>query len=430
MNIIRNMLAQSLAGALLVAFSSCSINEGKNTGIIDETENLVVGQVLDAQGKPLPGARVSLYGESFTVDTNVTTFAKRVSALPQSELLTVTTDQNGHYQFKGTYKGKAYLKLDYKDSLGLLDSLDFDVKDSFDLDKQLLKQNGVITIATDNLEVGTIVWVPALNEKFTITVQGTPLTIQAPPCMVVVIILVAGEEVGNTNPVDVEPGQDTDVDASKLVMTDTRDGQEYSIVKIGTQVWMAENLNYGTLVTTPSEIQIAGEKYCQSDLESNCDILGGLYQWQAAMNFADTCSDQDCSSLIETNHQGICPDGWHIPDQEDYDLLVQTLGGVSVAGSKMKSDTTGLASWDAALYNDGNSSGFTATPSGSRYFDGTFAYSFPHARHNSTWWQANDDASTGNINAWLMGVSDEDSNFKSLNVYRKIDAMSVRCVKN
>ncbi len=89
-----------------------------------------------------------------------------------------------------------------------------------------------------------------------------------------------------------------------IINVDDRDGQQYySTVLIDDQCWMAENLNYGDQIdgmynqTNNSII----EKYCYNDLESNCDSLGGLYQWNELMEYT-----------TEEGTQGICPDGWHV----------------------------------------------------------------------------------------------------------------------
>ena len=89
-------------------------------------------------------------------------------------------------------------------------------------------------------------------------------------------------------------------------------GKSYNTVIIGTQCWMAENLNVGTRIDGLNE-QIDNsiiEKYCYDDLESNCDTYGGLYQWDEMMQYS-----------TEEGTQGICPMGWHLPDDEQWKTL-------------------------------------------------------------------------------------------------------------
>jgi uncharacterized protein (TIGR02145 family) len=158
-------------------------------------------------------------------------------------------------------------------------------------------------------------------------------------------------------------------------MTDPRDGKNYKTVMIGTQTWMAENLNYGIYLADlgypdgAEQYQNGSQKFCYDNDEANCVTDGGLYQWHTAMGFDKTCGDgsKTCADQISSgNHQGICPSGWHMPKQAEWDALQTYLGGGSVAGEKMKLNNTGNSNWDASTYNDGNSSGFSALPSGVR----------------------------------------------------------------
>jgi uncharacterized protein (TIGR02145 family) len=84
-------------------------------------------------------------------------------------------------------------------------------------------------------------------------------------------------------------------------LNDLRDGQSYSTVLIGTQCWMAENLNIGTMLTGSGNQTDNNtiEKYCYHDSTSYCDTYGGLYQWNQMMQY-DTIAGT----------QGICPSGW------------------------------------------------------------------------------------------------------------------------
>lgn len=103
------------------------------------------------------------------------------------------------------------------------------------------------------------------------------------------------------------------------------EGESYSTVQIGSQCWMAENLNLGTRIDenmTQTNNSIV-EKYCYDNLESNCDIYGALYQWNEMMNYNSTVGGQ-----------GICPDGWHVPSDDEYEVLENLIGG-AFEGAKL-----------------------------------------------------------------------------------------------
>jgi uncharacterized protein (TIGR02145 family) len=130
-------------------------------------------------------------------------------------------------------------------------------------------------------------------------------------------------------------------------------GNNYTIVEIGTQTWMAENLNVGIRINGTVNQTSNGpiEKYCYDDNDANCAVYGGLYQWGRAMN-------------------GICPTGWHLPTKTEWTTLPTDLGGEDIAGGMMKE--TGITHWLSPNTGATNSSGFTALPGGYRYIDGTF----------------------------------------------------------
>ena len=121
-------------------------------------------------------------------------------------------------------------------------------------------------------------------------------------------------------------------------MTDSRDGQVYKTVKIGTQVWMAQNLNYKTEGSN-----------CYHDQDTNCTKYGRIYDWSAAMDSVGTWSDDGkgcghtttCSPKFPV--QGVCPTGWHLPTDAEWNDLVAAVGGKSVAGKELKS-TSGWGS--------------------------------------------------------------------------------------
>jgi len=129
-----------------------------------------------------------------------------------------------------------------------------------------------------------------------------------------------------------------DISQCPASFTDVRNNKKYTGVVIGDQCWMGENLNYGTKLNPANEQtdnqQI--EKYCYNNLESNCDTYGGLYQWDELMNY-----------LTIEGTQGICPAGWHIPTEAEWNQLVSYLGGNLAAGKELK--TGGSSNFDALM---------------------------------------------------------------------------------
>jgi uncharacterized protein (TIGR02145 family) len=135
------------------------------------------------------------------------------------------------------------------------------------------------------------------------------------------------------------------------IFTDPRDGQKYRTVKIGDQIWMAENLNYKT-----------GNCCAYNNDEINRQKYGLLYDWETAMNAS--------------------PAGWHLPTREEWDKLVSAAGGKEAAGKKLKSKT----GWN----ENGNGTddfGFSALPGGNYGSDGCFH----RAGGYSYWWSAAED---------------------------------------
>ncbi len=206
---------------------------------------------------------------------------------------------------------------------------------------------------------------------------------------------------------------------------DIRDDKTYKYVTIGSQAWMAENLNYGVMVTS-AEGQVNDavvEKYCYDDDVDHCSTDGGLYSWAESMDFLNTCNTNACASQISTgHHQGICPAGWHIPKAAEWDALATNLGGIAVAGGKMKLNTTGFTNWDAVANNDGNSSGFSAFPAGFRYNLGDF----DDRGSNVFFWEAIElNASFASFRNLYFG-----SNYLLAYDDSKLNGFSVRCLRD
>ena len=107
----------------------------------------------------------------------------------------------------------------------------------------------------------------------------------------------------------------------------THMGQTYGTILIGTQCWFKENLNVGNKInyTINQTNNAIVEKYCYDNLESKCDVYGGLYQWNEMMQYSNT-----------PGIQGICPFGWHLPTNQEWTILSNNLGGESVAGGNSR----------------------------------------------------------------------------------------------
>lgn len=124
---------------------------------------------------------------------------------------------------------------------------------------------------------------------------------------------------------------------------DSRDGQVYKTVKIGNQIWMAENLNYADSIATPSLLK---KSWCHNDKPERCAIAGRLYTWAAAIDSVKLLNDAEhgqlCGYLRSCNFpeklQGICPEGFHLPDTTEWRTLVSTVADdPNVAGFALSS---------------------------------------------------------------------------------------------
>ncbi len=140
-------------------------------------------------------------------------------------------------------------------------------------------------------------------------------------------------------------------------ITDARDDKKYATVLIGSQCWMAQDLNVGTQVdstTTQTDNEII-EKYCYHDLESNCTQWGGLYQWNELMGYVTT-----------PGVQGICPAGFHVPTDAEFKILEGNVDSQYGPGS-VEWNKTGWRGYDAG-YNIRSTEGWDGTGNGSDAF--------------------------------------------------------------
>ena len=121
-------------------------------------------------------------------------------------------------------------------------------------------------------------------------------------------------------------------------LTDIRDNKIYPTVQLGTQCWMASNLDYGSSLpgALTQRDNCTPEKFCYSDNPGNCATMGGLYQWDELMQYSDMPASQ-----------GLCPPEWHVPTENDWSSLFLVFISSGFAGSPLK--YTGYTGFNAFL---------------------------------------------------------------------------------
>lgn len=201
------------------------------------------------------------------------------------------------------------------------------------------------------------------------------------------------------------------------------DGNVYHTVLIGTQVWLTENLKV-THYANGDDITYAGGSipwlditsglYCNyNDDLNNAAVYGSLYNWY---------------SVIDSRK--LCPSGWHVPTDAEWETLGTFLGGqataggvLTLAGGKMKE--AGLIHWTTMNVGADNSSGFTALPGGRRFDEGATA--FGNLNKDGFWWSATEvDA----VQAYSRSIYGSGEYLMRDNLYKKSWGFSVRCLKD
>ena len=214
------------------------------------------------------------------------------------------------------------------------------------------------------------------------------------------------------------------------------DGNTYNAVKIGEQVWMAENLRttrYANGTTIPSgktESDREPYRYAPDNRESIVALCGYLYNWPAVMNGAESSWEKP------SGVQGICPDGWHVPSMPEWEQLTKYVGSWDqyACGNHNSYIAKSLASTDGWILcvdncdpgnepNRNNATGFNALPAG-LYYSGNSCDNFGRW---ACFWTASDNGGYGTISYNIYYdnslVGDNGSNYA-------FNGFSVRCVKD
>ena len=213
-------------------------------------------------------------------------------------------------------------------------------------------------------------------------------------------------------------------------LTDDRDGQTYKTVKIGDQVWMAENLNYRYIQQTDDGAEEDSSSYCYNDDPANCAKYGRLYLWSAAMdsagiipgNTANGCGYWDNCNLGNVKVRGVCPEGWHLPDTTEWNALFNAVGGKETAGTMLKSTEGWDDRHDGTSGNGSDIFDFSALPAGYRNTQGHYG----SVGGDAFFWSSTQN---GKTNAYYMDLYNN-YDYGSLNNLDKDVAYSIRCLKD
>jgi uncharacterized protein (TIGR02145 family) len=197
-------------------------------------------------------------------------------------------------------------------------------------------------------------------------------------------------------------------------LTDINDieGNNYKTVKIGDQIWMAENLK---TTKYSNGVQIA---VVTNEVDWANTLSGAVCYFDNNSTYQNPHGMLYNAYVIDTV-LNVCPTGWHLPSKDEFTILSDYLGGEFVAGSKMKSSTAIFKPFFVA--NGTNSSGFNGLPSGSRYIDGNFALKDSFG----LFWSSTDFSS---IKMNYVSLSSEDNlQFSSA---LNNNGFSIRCIKD
>jgi uncharacterized protein (TIGR02145 family) len=177
---------------------------------------------------------------------------------------------------------------------------------------------------------------------------------------------------------------------AKGFITDSRDRKNYKIAKIGSQVWMVENLNFNT-----------NNSKCYDNKPANCNKYGRLYNWETAKT--------------------TCPSGWHLPSDEEWQELVDFAGGSEVAGKKLKAKA-GWNDYEGKSGNGADAFGFAALPGGY----GNSVGSFNDVGDYGNWWGSTENNASDAWNRGMGYFGDYVGRYGS----GKRSLFSVRCVQD
>jgi uncharacterized protein (TIGR02145 family) len=185
----------------------------------------------------------------------------------------------------------------------------------------------------------------------------------------------------------------------KGTFTDPRDNKTYKAVKIASQTWMAENLNYAA----------SGSK-CYDDKPENCKKYGRLYYWSTAMK--------------------VCPSGWHLPSLDEWSMLIAAVDGEETAGKKLKAKSGWNNSFEGKSGNGTDEYGFSALPGGQYQSSGGSFRDVGYGGYWWYWWNSIRDNKVSMGNKVIHSFYDMSGGLAYWDNDAKFELYSVRCLQD
>lgn len=332
-----------------------------------------------------------------------------------------TTNSSGTTTKKHVYRvstaGTAGVSGGFTFEISVIDSLGGSTSQRIGL-KTIYNDIPTVTVNDTVGEVGTSMTLHAIGKDlgkltyewsldgtiFKVGAKDTTIALPATPTANYPIYVRVKDEDGNVSKVDtirIIVGQ---------YITDSRDGQRYRITTIGSQTWMAQNLNYKVdsswwYMNRPD----SGAKY------------GRLYTWASAMGLDDTCNSKSCASLITAKQQGVCPSGWHVPSDNEWSTLFNFAKNPIAISYTDVNTLKAIYGWPSYALVGTDQYGFTALPSGYKA-----ASSFNDAGLRANYWSFNSSVSSTENHFYLYELS----GLLQSSVASKSIGYSLRCLKD
>lgn len=210
-------------------------------------------------------------------------------------------------------------------------------------------------------------------------------------------------------------------DDNKTILSGLNVSDEYPSVKIGRQIWMLMNLDVGTFRNGDPISEVKSDKEWKN--AGICDELAWCYYDNDPANGKIYGRLYNGNVIADLKLRKLAPEGWHIPTEWEWEILVNYLGGFDVAGGKLKE--AGLTHWLEPNFGATNESGFSALPGGLRWPDGKFS----DIGHSGYWWGHSDLSSAYPKAENPRNITYNDCSILLPNQF-KGNGYSIRCIKD